>query len=249
MAFHWGFSTVFIISLCVSCTLPVVTFADDDDYFSTWELQHSGKYKLVWYYNSNKDLSLNQPNRVEVHDKSFVIHPQVRPPTINGVYLLEHSKVNEGEEVLDIGTGSGVHAIFAAENAKHVVATDIFAPAVENAKENARLHQVEKKIDFRTGDLFESIDEDEKFDVFFFNINYPFNPTDKERNKLHERLFSEIRTYMKPNARIYYQVSFVRNISYIYDLLNRNNFRIMEMHMEHMLPYKHEPLFMMIQSR
>ncbi len=53
---------------------------------------------------------------------------------------------------------------------------------------------------------------------------------------------------MKSNARIYFQVSFVKNIPYIYDLLTRNDFRIMEMHMVHMAPYRHEPLFMMIQS-
>ena len=54
---------------------------------------------------------------------------------------------------------------------------------------------------------------------------------------------------MKPNARIYYQTSFIKNIPYIYDMLSRNNFRIMEVRMEHMVSYSHEPLFMMIQSR
>ena len=173
----------------------------------------------------------------------------VKPPMMNGVYLLEHSKVNEGDEVLDIGTGSGLHAIFAAEKAKLVIATDIYEPAIENAKINAQRHGVEDKIDFRVGDLFQPINENEKFDVFFININFPSRATDDRRNRLHERLFAEISKYMKPNARIYYQTSYVKNIPHIYYMLDRHNFRIKEMHMVHMPNNDHEPLFLRIQSR
>jgi tRNA A58 N-methylase Trm61 len=176
------------------------------------------------------------------------VYPDVRPPTINGVYLLEYAEINDGEEVLDIGTGSGLHAVFAAEKAKRVVATDIYAPAVENARANARLHGVENKIDFRVGDLFEPIHDGEKFDVFFVNINFPFSNSNEKRNKLHERLFSEIGKYMKPDARIYYQTSFIRNIPYIYDMLSRNYLVIKKVHMEHLLQTRHEPLFIMVQS-
>ncbi|MEJ2181554.1 MAG: tRNA (adenine(22)-N(1))-methyltransferase TrmK [Gammaproteobacteria bacterium] len=234
--------------LIAGCAVPTNALAKDEEYYSTWELQQTGKYRLVWYYNAKEDLDKNQPNKVLVHNKEFVIRPDVRPPTINGLYLLEYSKVNEGEEVLDIGTGSGVHAIFAAEKAKHIIATDIYEPAVENARINAKLHGVDDKIDFRVGDLFEPINRDEKFDVFFININFPFEVGDKKRYQLHERIFSEIRRYMKPKARIYYQTSFVKSIPYIYDMLNRNGFRIMEMHMEYFAEFGHEPLFMMVQS-
>jgi 16S rRNA G1207 methylase RsmC len=163
--------------------------------------------------------------------------------------MLQYLHINKGEEVLDLGTGSGVHAVFAAENAKRIVATDIYPPAVENAETNAKLHGVEDKIDFRVGDLFEPIKDGEKFDVIFININFPFSVGDDRRNDLHERFFSEVHKYMKPGARIYYQTSFVKNIPYIYDLLTRNNLRIMEMHMVHMVNLNHEPLFLMVKSR
>lgn len=239
----------FTLILGASCATPMNSLAENNEYFTTWELKHSGKYRLVWYYNTKEDYSKNQPNKVLVHNKEFLVHPDVRPITINGLYLLEHSTVNEGEEVLDLGTGSGVHAVFAAEKAKHIIATDIYAPAVENAEVNAQLHGVDDKIDFRVGDLFDPVNDDEKFDVFFININFPFEHDDNKRNELHERLFAEIRQYMKPNARIYYQTSFVKNIDYIYDMLNRNNFRVMELHMEYFAEFRHEPLFFMIQSR
>lgn len=234
--------------LATGCVTPKNAIVEDKDYYSTWEFVYSDKYRLVWYYDTKEDLRENIPNRALVRDKVFLLRPNVRPPTINGVYLLELSKVNDGEEVLDIGTGSGIHAIFAAEIAKHVVATDIYAPAIENAITNARLHSVENKIDFRVGDLFEPIRDDEKFDVFFVNINFPFSINDDDRNILHERLFSQVRKYMKPNARIYFQTSFAKNLPYIYTMLTRHNFRIMELRMENMVKYSHEPIFMMIQS-
>jgi 16S rRNA G1207 methylase RsmC len=204
---------------------------------------------LVWYYKTRKAQKDNAPDVVLLGDKKFVVHAGVRPPTINSLYMMDYLKINVGEEVLDIGTGCGVHAIFAAEKAKRVVATDIFEPAVENAKVNARLHHVDKTIDFRVGDLLEPIHEGEKFDVIFFNINYPFEKGDSKRQRLHERFFSQIRTYMKPNARIYYQTSFARNIPTIYDILTRHQFSIMEVHMKNMTTYQHEPIFIMAQSR
>lgn len=234
--------------LTAGCTTQKSSVIDIDEYYDTWELDHPGHYKLVWYYTTKKDWQMRHPNKVLVHNKEFLVDRNVRPPMINGVYLLKYSTVNEGEEILDIGTGTGLHAIFAAEKAKRVVATDIYGPAIENAKTNARLHGVEEKIDFRIGDLFEPIDDGEKFDVFFININFPDYPDDRKRNNLHERFFDEVRKHMKPNARIYYQTSFIKNIPYIYDMLKRNNFSIIEMHTEHFLPYKHEALFMMIQD-
>ena len=240
-------ASLFVLAAGDAATLNPDVEPDETIY--AWELKHSGKYRLVWYYPTRNGVRANQPDRVLVHDKSFFIQPGVRPPTINGVYLLEHSTVHPGEAVLDIGTGTGVHAIFAADKAARTVATDIYAPAVENARINARLHGVDSQIDFRVGDLFEPIADGEQFDVFFVNINFPFSTNDDKRNALHERLFSEIHQYMKPGARIYYQTSFVRNIPTIHDMLTRNNFQIMEMHMEYFDEFKHEALFLTVQQR
>jgi len=235
-------------ALCVSVLASTGAFAEKNDYYDKWEFRHNDKYRLIWFYNTLKDFNANQPNSVQVVDKIFEIRRDVRPPTINGIYLLEYSKVNDGDEVLDLGTGSGIHAIFAAEKAKRIVATDIYAPAIENAKTNARLHKVEDKIDFRVGDLLEPLHDNDRFDVVFFNINYPFSVGDDDRQRLHERFFAGIHKYLKPGARVYYQTSFIKNAPYIFDMLNRNGFHIMEMHMEYLLPSKHEPLFFMVQE-
>jgi len=237
-----------LYTIIAICALPAVVCAEDDTYYSSWEAKYSGKYRLVWYYKTREEYVKNQPSKILAHNKEFLVRPDVRPPGINGIYLLEYSIVNEGEDVLDIGTGTGIHAIFAAEKARHVVATDIYEPAVENAINNATRHGLKDKIDFRVGDLFEPIKADEKFDVFYININFPFSVGDERRKTLHERLFSKIRQYMKPNARIYFQTSFIKNIPDVYEMLTRHGFHIMELRMEYIPEFRHEPVFMMIQS-
>lgn len=231
-----------------ACFVSASTLADDEEYYDTWDAKMTGRYKLVWYYKTQLDFHRNQPNKVLVHNREFVVRPDVRPPTINGVYLLEYARINEGEEVLDLGTGTGLHAIFAADTAGRIVATDIYPNAILNARQNAKLHGVEDQIDFRVGDLFKPLKDGERFDVIFININFPFAVGD-DRERLHDRFFSSVHKHMKKNARIYFQTAFIKNLPIIYEMLDRYNYRIMEMHMEHMPEHKHEPLFMMLSRR
>ncbi len=65
-----------------------------------------------------------------------------------------------------------------------VVATDISPEALKTAIENAKLNNIHH-IDFRLGDLFDPIMEDEKFTVIIFNP--PYLPT-SECDKIHDRL-------------------------------------------------------------
>ena len=76
--------------------------------------------------------------------------------------------VPPGASVLDLGTGSGIGAIFAARWASRVVATDINPEAVRCAQINTLAHHLEHKIETRCGDLFEPVGT-ERFDVILFN--------------------------------------------------------------------------------
>ncbi len=77
-------------------------------------------------------------------------------------------------DVLDIGSGSGAVALsLASEGAcQRVVATDVSAEALEVAKENARLHDLEGKVEFRRGGLFDVLAAGEQFDVVVSNPPY-----------------------------------------------------------------------------
>ena len=70
--------------------------------------------------------------------------------------------------VLDLGTGSGVGAVFAARRGASVVAVDINPEAVRCARINALLNQVEHQIEVRQGDLFAPV-QGRRFDLVLFN--------------------------------------------------------------------------------
>jgi release factor glutamine methyltransferase len=78
------------------------------------------------------------------------------------------------ERVLDIGTGSGAVAVALAVELPglSIVATDESAATLEVAPRNAARHGVTERIDFRCGDLFDALDNDELFDVIVSNPPY-----------------------------------------------------------------------------
>ena len=74
-----------------------------------------------------------------------------------------------GKRVMDMGCGTGVFAILSMKmGASYAKAIDIDVWAAENAKENVKKNSVE--VDVLLGDA-NLLDENEKFDVFFANIN------------------------------------------------------------------------------
>jgi methylase of polypeptide subunit release factors len=75
---------------------------------------------------------------------------------------------------LDLGAGSGIQALLAAQHATQVVATDINARALQFAEFNALLNGL-ANIEFRRGDLFAAV-EGRAFDLIVCNPPYLVSP-------------------------------------------------------------------------
>lgn len=109
----------------------------------------------------------------EVAGKPILVLPGVFNPKLfrTGEFLVEtldSQLVPPGSTVLDMGTGSGIGAVFAARWARRVVAVDINPAAMRCARINTLLHEVEERVEVREGDLFEPACG-EQFDVVLFN--------------------------------------------------------------------------------
>jgi methylase of polypeptide subunit release factors len=75
---------------------------------------------------------------------------------------------------LDVGTGSGVQALWAARHSEHVVAVDVNPRALNIAAFNAQLNGVHNA-EFRLGSMFEPVG-DERFDLIVSNAPYVISP-------------------------------------------------------------------------
>ncbi|WP_179137885.1 HemK2/MTQ2 family protein methyltransferase [Candidatus Entotheonella palauensis] len=107
----------------------------------------------------------------------FLVLPDVFNPSIyrTGRLLVQalaalpiRTECGGEPRALDIGTGSGLGAIFAARRGYQVAAVDINPSAVRCARINALQHHLEDRIDVRQGDLFEPV-QGERFDLVLFN--------------------------------------------------------------------------------
>jgi release factor glutamine methyltransferase len=122
--------------------------------------------------------------------------------------LADPSLVPEGATVLDMGTGSGVGAVFAARRARRVLGVDLNPEAVRSARINALLHRVEDRVEVREGDLFEAVGG-ERFDRVLFNPPYfrrePRNLLERAffATDVVERFAAGLRDHLAPNGQCF----------------------------------------------
>jgi release factor glutamine methyltransferase len=74
----------------------------------------------------------------------------------------------EGKQVLDVGTGSGIVALFCAFHGANVTATDVDESALLSAQNAARILGLDLKV--ALSDLFSNVSE--RFDLVLFNPPY-----------------------------------------------------------------------------
>lgn len=232
--------TVFILA---SVLMLAACSTMDPKQHTRLPIYHPSKYELI--YHSSPEAPTRY-TMATVDGREIHVTDNVVIPSAQSLYLLSHAEIKEGESVLDIGTGSGVQAIFAADKASHIVATDINKNAVKNAKANAERHKVSHKIEVRHGDLFAPLKKGEQFDVILFNIAYPYNQEATGLWKVHKRFFADVRKYLKPGGRIYYQSGLLENIQAIHKMVRNNEMRIISLRMDAALRVAREPIVYLI---
>ena len=152
------------------------------------------------------------PYNVRVSGKNYRISEDVFNPKYycTSEFMAEHIEIAPGDEVLDIGTGSGIQAITAAEKAGKVVAVDINPAAVRSARENISANGMEDIVSVYEGDLFSPLSPEDRFNIILFTPPYlegtpktNFDHALFDNNKeLAGRFFSEAKNHIKPDGYI-----------------------------------------------
>lgn len=108
-------------------------------------------------------------------DFTINIDDNVYIPAEDSYLLAENLQIKKGQSVLEIGTGSGIVAMYASRLTDNITVTDINFDACELARKNFEANSI-KTIEILFGNLFEPV-KNRKFDVILFNT--PYLPTEE----------------------------------------------------------------------
>lgn len=145
-----------------------------------------------------------------VYGLRIEVSPDVYEPAEDTFLLAANLTVEERSDVLEIGTGTGLLALFCAAKARRVIAVDVSREAAVCAKLNAKRNDL-KNVDVIRGDLFGALADGALFDLIAFNP--PYLPEDGEAasaawsggpdgRAVIQRFLQQVRQHLKKEGRL-----------------------------------------------
>jgi len=121
-----------------------------------------------------------KPSSFKCNNLEIQTHPEVYDPAEDTFLLLEEIDPHVEDSVFEIGSGTGIIALYCVQEGANVICSDINPFAVDLIKKNYKKNksQLTGSLEIRKGSLFDVLPKDETFDLIIFNP--PYLPTSKE---------------------------------------------------------------------
>ena len=173
-------------------------------------------------------------------DLKIEIHPEVYDPAEDTFLLLKSIKIFNGALVFEIGTGTGIIALFCAKHGANVVCSDINPFSIETVEKNYKSNEslLKGRLDIRMGDLYSVLESDEFFDIIIFNPPYlPTKPKDivggsgwfdksvdggVDGLNVIKRFLNGLPLFLKKNGRAYFVFSSLSDEKSLRKILDKN---------------------------
>ena len=139
---------------------PTYNIIQDQNWMESWKKYYNpikiGKKLLIlpeWIENP-------EPDRIAIKIDPSMAFGTGTHPTTQLCMLLMEDVVQPGDEVIDVGCGSGILSIAAIKlGARRALGVDLDYPSIVATKMNAELNQVIEKIDVGLASVIEILDE------------------------------------------------------------------------------------------
>ncbi|QPC46935.1 50S ribosomal protein L11 methyltransferase [Mangrovibacillus cuniculi] len=148
-----------------------ITEVNDEDWATAWKQYYhpvkiSERFTVVPTWEEYTPVSSDE--LIIELDPGMAFGTGTHPTTVMCIQALERT-VKKGDMLIDVGTGSGVLSVAAAQlGAKHVDAYDLDEVAVKTAKENIELNHVANQVTVAQKNLLQGVTE--QVDVIVANI-------------------------------------------------------------------------------
>lgn len=176
------------------------------------------------------------------HYNNLVIdlHPEVYDPAEDTFLLIESIKVDQKNNVLELGTGCGLIGLECARRGAYVISTDVNSYAVALTRHNYKKNRnrLIGTMQVRLGNLFSVVKNWEIFDIILFNP--PYLPTSEEEKVggwfdiatnggkdgllMIKRFIQGVRKYISDNGHVYFVFSSLLNRSKLEEFIIKEEF-------------------------
>jgi release factor glutamine methyltransferase len=149
-----------------------------------------------WHERAYQEDTRHEDQRFTCLGREFIVPPEVHPVVgmsdMLGQAVLDD--VRESDRVLDMGTGCGINAVFAASKSRDILAVDVNPIAVQSARTNAERNGVADRITVRESDVFSAASG--TFDLIIFDPPFRwFRPRDLRERASTDEGYATLRTF------------------------------------------------------